>query len=273
MALDFPRNPTNGQTYAYGGKTWQWTGTIWAPVSNIGKRLDMVDAINEAPIVTLPSAATMAIGAAQANTIQVSGTTTITGFDAITAGAVRRLVFYGALTLTYNATSLILPGKANITTAAGDAATFVSLGGGNWRCVGYQLASSVGGGGGGGSGAITKYFESNPLTVTLSGKYTLAHGLSAIPKGVSAYILFSAQLNQFVAGDRLEMPAIVNGSYDAGSGQVPPQNISAVYYDSTNIYVNMPPIWRLPYKSSPGSQLTDVSNSVNSFQLIIRAFS
>lgn len=34
MALDFPRNPTAGQTYAYGGKTWSWNGTIWAPVTN-----------------------------------------------------------------------------------------------------------------------------------------------------------------------------------------------------------------------------------------------
>jgi hypothetical protein len=39
--------------------------------------------------------------------------------------------------LTYNVTSLILPGAANITTAVGDVATFISLGGGNWKCVDY----------------------------------------------------------------------------------------------------------------------------------------
>ena len=41
------------------------------------------------------------------------------------------------LTLAYNATSLILPGNANITTVAGDVGTFISLGSGNWVCVDY----------------------------------------------------------------------------------------------------------------------------------------
>lgn len=33
MALDFPQNPTVGQTYSYGGKSWSWSGSIWAPVT------------------------------------------------------------------------------------------------------------------------------------------------------------------------------------------------------------------------------------------------
>lgn len=104
--------------------------------------LNMMDkALNEAPIVTLASAATVNIGAAAANTISVSGTATITGFDTIAAGARRKLVFQGALTLTHNASSLILPGAASITTAAGDVAEFVSLGSGNWKCTGYARAS------------------------------------------------------------------------------------------------------------------------------------
>ncbi|RVB50808.1 hypothetical protein EN906_37030, partial [Mesorhizobium sp. M7A.F.Ca.CA.004.06.1.1] len=36
---------------------------------------------------------------------------------------------------------LILPGAANITTAAGDVMTLRSLGSGNWACVGYQRAN------------------------------------------------------------------------------------------------------------------------------------
>jgi hypothetical protein len=50
------------------------------------------------------------------------------------------LVFAGALTFTHNATSLILPGAANITTAAGDVAWVESLGSGNWRCLVYMPA-------------------------------------------------------------------------------------------------------------------------------------
>lgn len=107
--------------------------------------------LNEAPQVTLASAATVNIGAAGANSISISGTTTITAFDTIASGAIRRLVFQGALTFTHNATSLILPGGASITTAAGDVAWMESLGSGNWRCVGYHKANgqAVAGGGGG----------------------------------------------------------------------------------------------------------------------------
>jgi hypothetical protein len=92
---------------------------------------------------TIASAGTTNIGAANAEYLSVSGTTTITAFDAVVAGIYRVLQFQGALTLTHNGTSLILPGAANITTAAGDVAGFVSLGSGNWRCQWYQRASGA----------------------------------------------------------------------------------------------------------------------------------
>lgn len=97
-------------------------------------------AINEAQ-APIASAATVNIGAAAANYLNVTGTTTITAFDTIQAGTRRVLEFAGALTLTHNATSLILPTGASITTAAGDTAVFVSEGSGNWRCISYQKAS------------------------------------------------------------------------------------------------------------------------------------
>lgn len=103
----------------------------------------MTSSINEAPAATIASASTVNIGAAAANTIKVTGTTTITAFDSIADGALRRVIFSGALTLTHNATSLILPSGANIATAAGDAAEFVSLGSGNWRCTSYMRASGA----------------------------------------------------------------------------------------------------------------------------------
>ena len=40
--------------------------------------------------------------------------------------------------MTYNATSLILPTNADITTAPGDTAIFESEGGGSWRCISYN---------------------------------------------------------------------------------------------------------------------------------------
>ena len=93
------------------------------------------------PLVTIASATTTDIGASASENISVTGTTTITGLGTVAAGAIRTVTFAAALTLTYNATSLILPGSASITTAAGDVATFISLGSGNWRCVNYVKAS------------------------------------------------------------------------------------------------------------------------------------
>jgi hypothetical protein len=88
------------------------------------------------------SAATCNIGAAATQTVRITGTTTITSLGTV-ANAYRMVRFAGALTLTHNATSLILPGGANIVTAANDTAEFISDAAGNWRCVSYQRAAGV----------------------------------------------------------------------------------------------------------------------------------
>lgn len=88
------------------------------------------------------SASTTNIGAADGNYVRITGTTTITAFDTPTAApnVARICLFAGALTLTHNASRLILPGGANITTTSGDVAVFVHEGGGNWRCIAYHCA-------------------------------------------------------------------------------------------------------------------------------------
>lgn len=91
----------------------------------------------------IASAGTTSIGAATGMFVHVTGTTTITSFGTGTAGWLRLVRFAGALTLTHNATSLILPTGANITTAANDCAIFVSEGSSNWRCVGYLRANGM----------------------------------------------------------------------------------------------------------------------------------
>lgn len=89
------------------------------------------------------SGATTNIGAAAGEYVTITGTTTITAFDTVAAGIKRYCTFADALTLTHNATSLILPGAANITTAANDVALMRSLGSGNWRCEAYTLADGT----------------------------------------------------------------------------------------------------------------------------------
>lgn len=90
---------------------------------------------------TIASATTTDLGSKDATFLTVSGTTTITGLGTVSAGIYKAVTFSDALTLTHNATSLILPGAANITTAAGDTALFLSLGFGNWKCMFYQPAA------------------------------------------------------------------------------------------------------------------------------------
>lgn len=95
---------------------------------------------------TIASATTTDLASDNAQAITISGTTTITGLGTLKAGAVKFITFSGALTLTHNGTSLILPGGANITTAAGDCALAVSLGSGNWRVMHYTRATATGAG-------------------------------------------------------------------------------------------------------------------------------
>ena len=99
--------------------------------------------INFAQGADIASATTTNIGAATGNFLHITGVTTITAFDTVQSGTWRAVEFTGILTLTYNATSLILPTSANITTAVGDTALFVSEGSGNWRCLFYQLRSGA----------------------------------------------------------------------------------------------------------------------------------
>ena len=90
--------------------------------------------------VNLASAATVDIGAQNSTLINITGTTTITSFGAKYNGP-RYIRFDGVLTLTNSAT-LVLPGAANITTAAGDSAIAVPLGlpATGWRVAAYQRA-------------------------------------------------------------------------------------------------------------------------------------
>jgi hypothetical protein len=91
----------------------------------------------------IASAATTDLGAIAGSYHDITGTTTVTGLGTVSAGIHKWVKFEGAVPLIHNATSLILPGGANITTADGDTALFYSEGSGNWRCLSYQRAALV----------------------------------------------------------------------------------------------------------------------------------
>ena len=77
------------------------------------------------------------------NYFDVTGTATITSFNATGGpGTQIKLHFDGACTLTHNS-DLILPGGANIVTAAGDEADFIEFSAGDYRCTSYSKASGL----------------------------------------------------------------------------------------------------------------------------------
>lgn len=87
----------------------------------------------------IASAASLALGT-DGNYFDVTGTTAITSINTVKVGTWIKLHFDAILTLTHHATDLILPGGENITTAAGDEATFIEYATGDWRCTEYQKA-------------------------------------------------------------------------------------------------------------------------------------
>jgi len=90
----------------------------------------------------IASATALALGT-DGNYFDVTGTTTITSISNKTVGVVIKLHFDAILTLTHHATDLVLPGGANITTAAGDEAEFFYYATGDWRCTSYTKADGT----------------------------------------------------------------------------------------------------------------------------------
>ena len=79
----------------------------------------MTGLFKEAQSTNIASATTTDLSAATGNSVTITGTTTITGLGTVQAGTTIKATFSGILTLTHNATSLILPNAGtNITTAA-----------------------------------------------------------------------------------------------------------------------------------------------------------
>lgn len=122
----------------------------------------MEEVIWEAKSNNLTAGATTDLSLANGNFVHITGTTTtINSFGICDAGARFIIVFDGIYTLDYDATQLILPGTANITTANNDCCMIVSEGSGNWRVVGYFPIA-----GGGGGGTVTAVTATTPLAST-----------------------------------------------------------------------------------------------------------
>lgn len=90
---------------------------------------------------SVASASTCDLAATHALKVAITGTTGITSFGT-GLNLLRFLRFTAALTLSYNATSMVLPGGRDLFTAAGDTAVATSDGSGNWTIRHYTRAAA-----------------------------------------------------------------------------------------------------------------------------------
>jgi len=182
----------------------------------------------------IASAATLPIGT-DGNYFDVTGTNTI---GALGGGAPKgtaiKLHFDGALQINH-AAAIVLPGGANITTAAGDEAEFVEYdGAGNWRCTNYTRAS--------GKPLVPSLFSgkytSPEQTITADATLTLTHGLSAKPGIIVPWLVCkTAELGHSVGDEVLLNPAGNDVGSASGTGV-------SIVPDATDITIN--------YSSTPG---------------------
>lgn len=167
---------------------------------------NMSGAINES-LVTMASASTMNIGAAIGNYIVVTGTTTITAFDTPQAGTRRKLKFSDTVIVTYNATTMLLPGAANIVAYAGDVLEFTYEGSGVWRCTDIQRYKGFRGAriynnGSGQSVAASSTVKValNTITFDTSNFWSATNTRIEIPKGIS-YVKFICSVQWLTSND------------------------------------------------------------------------
>lgn len=160
----------------------------------------------------IASALTVDLGAAAGRIVDVTGTTTITSFGTVDAGVWRIVRFTGALTITHNATSLILPGGTDVTTASGDCYLAISLGSGNWYVAALSTDASRVAFLPSGTGAVARTVESK-LRESVSVKDFGAAGDGTTDDTAAIQAALTAG-----AGGRVYFPS---GTYLCGALTVP----------------------------------------------------
>ncbi len=146
-----------GTTYTL--RIWNDRQSQWVPVA----ALDSLESLWMPPVgggepVSLLADDTTDLGSVPQTVITITGGGPIFSFGTSTpAGVIKVLQFNGATTVIYDASTLILPGAADITTAAGDVAIAVALGAGNWQVLFFQSTALIVAQGGTGRTTLTDH--------------------------------------------------------------------------------------------------------------------
>ena len=135
-AVSLTKNETVG-----GNKTLTGDTTCSGTVTMNGKQFKSAQGAN------IASGATVDLSAATGNFVTIThstGTTSISSFGTVQAGAeflIKFSISGGTLNLTYNGTSMLIDGAADISPLTNGAMMrVVSLGSGNWRVLDYKYA-------------------------------------------------------------------------------------------------------------------------------------
>lgn len=201
-------------------------GLLTAAGATLTSTLTMTAAaVNGAVRVDVASASTTAIGAAASNYVRITGTTTITSLGTVASGVYRDVVFAGALTLTHNGTSLILPTAANIVTAAGDTAGFVSDGAGNWKCLWYERANGIPLS----MAPITNSLGAN-VNMTSTGTYFTGPSIAQGTAG-TWWVSGTVTVSNNTGGDVLDVK-LWDGSTVIASARATMTSVGVAYYES-----------------------------------------
>lgn len=185
------------------------------------------------PEVAVPSAGTVDLGQLSSNNVAISGTTTITSFgsSASLLNPYFFIRFTGAMLLTYNATSMIMPSSANITTVAGDVAVAQYMGGSNWIISDYLRLS--------GKALIAPAESEVTFTdITTNDSSTTKHGyLKKLDNTVTNFMNGTGAWS-VPSGTAAGLTTIASGNCATGSPTVIDMTSIAATYRSLLLYVS-----------------------------------
>lgn len=174
------------------------------------------------PITATSGTTNLALATGNFVHITGSGSISITSFGTLPAGSRFVLCFDIAVTLVYNATTMILPGAANIVTAPGDSVMIISEGGGNWRLIGYFPSSGLP------VGTVTAVTATTPLSSTGSNAPNLS--ISQAGASTDGYLsstdwnTFNNKGNGTVTSVSVNAPLADSGTSTAPNLSIPQAN-------------------------------------------------
>lgn len=212
------------------------------------------------PAQTINSATVTDLGSVSSNNVTILGTTTINSFgtSALLSNPIYFIQFTDVLTLTYNATSMILPGSADITTAAGDGALVEIINSaGYWRMISYfsTAASGVLG------TASTKNIGTSGGTVPLLNGANIWGGINRYQKQtygdeVSLSVVSNTTTPDFATGNNFVVAISANWTL-ANPNNLQPGQSGIIRVMQNNAGLTMS--WGSAYKASGGIASVNLS--------------